>query len=92
MTQATSSESSRLERIEQLVERNSIAIDKLTQDIAELRAESKETNTKFDAYVKASQAMTRMSTTIITAGIVTLLSLFLQSDAPTIRAFLGGSA
>jgi hypothetical protein len=77
---------SRLDRIE-------IAIEKLTKDIDELRQESKFTNTKFDAYVKSSEAMTRMATTIIiTAGTVTILAPLAQSVAPAIRAFLGGSA
>lgn len=88
----SSEDLSRLDRIEQLVERNSIAIDKLTTDIQELRQESKDTNLKFDAYVKSSEAMTRMATTIIiTAGTVTILAPLAQSIAPAIRAFIGGT-
>jgi hypothetical protein len=84
MTQATDQDFQRL-----VLER----LDKLDSDITGLKQETRDTNTKFDAYVKASEKVERLATTIIvTAGTVTLLSPLLQAIAPTVRAFLGGAA
>jgi ribosome-associated translation inhibitor RaiA len=61
--------------------------------LAKIDQEVRETNIKFDAYVKASEKIERLATTIIiTAGTVTLLSPVLQSIAPTVKAFLGGAS
>ncbi|WP_036536816.1 hypothetical protein [Neosynechococcus sphagnicola] len=80
------SEGDTLARIEALVEKNAEAISKHQSGLD--KAE-----TRFDAYVKASERVERLATTIIiTAGTVTLLSPLLQSIAPTIRAFIGGAA
>jgi hypothetical protein len=77
MTQATEGDFQRL-----VLER----LDKIDQEI-------RESNIKFDTYVKAADGMTRMATTIIiTAGTVTILAPLAQSVAPAIRAFLGGAA
>jgi hypothetical protein len=65
MTQATDSNFQRpvLERL-----------DEIDGDITGMNQELNDTNVKFDTYVKASEGMTRMATTIIiTAGTVTLL-------------------
>lgn len=79
------SEGDTLARIEALVEKNAEAISKL--EIGLDKAE-----TRFDAYVKSSEKVERLATTIIvTAGTVTLLSPLLQSIAPTIRAFISGA-
>ena len=68
-------------------------LDKIDSDIAGLKQDTKDTNTKFDIYVKASEKVERLATTIIiTAGTVTLLAPVIQAIAPTIRAFLGGTA
>lgn len=68
-------------------------LETLDTDIKALKQEVKDTNTKFDIYVKASEKVERLATTIIiTAGTVTLLSPVLQAIAPTVRAFLGGNA
>ncbi|NCJ05341.1 hypothetical protein GS597_02190 [Synechococcales cyanobacterium C] len=84
MTPATDSDFQRL-----VLER----LDKIDHDIAGLKQDTRDTNTKFDAYVKASEKIERLATTIIiTAGTVTLLAPVLQAIAPTIRAFLGGAA
>jgi hypothetical protein len=84
MTQAMENDFQRL-----VIER----LDKIDSDISGLKQDTKDTNTKFDAYVKASEKIERLATTIIiTAGTVTLLAPVLQAIAPTIRAFLGGTA
>ncbi|WP_072016407.1 hypothetical protein [Neosynechococcus sphagnicola] len=63
------------------------------QRFTKLEADVKETNIKFDAYVKASDRLLGVATTIIiTAGTVTILSPFVQSVAPAIRSFLGSNA
>lgn len=60
----------------------------LDTEIKALKQEVKDTNTKFDAYVKVSEKVERLATTIIiTMGTVTLLSPVLQAITPTIRAF-----
>lgn len=84
MTQSTDGDFQRL-----VLER----LDKLDSDITGLKQETRDSNTKFDAYVKASEKIERLATTIIvTAGTVTLLAPVLQAIAPTVRAFLGGTA
>jgi hypothetical protein len=84
MTQATDSNFQRL-----VIER----LDKLDQDIRGLSDRLEKTDLKFDAYVKASDRLLGVATTIIiTAGTVTILAPLAQSVAPTIRAFLEGSA
>lgn len=84
MTQATDGDFQRL-----VLER----LDKLDSDITALKQETRDSNTKFDVYVKASEKVERLATTIIvTAGTVTLLAPVLQAIAPTVRAFLGGTA
>jgi hypothetical protein len=84
MTQATDSDFQRL-----VIER----LDKLDQDIKGLSNRLEKTDIKFDAYVKASDRLLGIATTIIiTAGIVTILAPLAQSVAPAIRAFLGGAA
>ena len=90
----------RLGRIESLLEQlvrskqsTNTRLDKIDGDITRVKQELRDTSIKFDAYIKASDGMTRMATTIIiTAGTVTLLAPVLQAVAPTIRAFLGGGA
>jgi hypothetical protein len=70
-----------------------IRLDKLDQDIKGLSDRLEKTDTKFDAYVKASDRLLGVATTIIiTAGAVTILSPFVQAAAPAIRAVLGNNA
>jgi hypothetical protein len=84
MTQATDNNFQRL-----VIER----LDKLDQDIRGLSDRLEKTDIKFDAYVKASDRLLGIATTIIiTAGTVTILAPLAQSVAPAIRAFLGGAA
>ncbi|MBW4550182.1 MAG: hypothetical protein KME35_03590 [Aphanocapsa sp. GSE-SYN-MK-11-07L] len=76
-------------QFQQLIESQRLVLERLDKIDQDLR----ETNTKFDAYVKASDRLLGVATTIIiTAGTVTILAPLAQSVAPTIRAFLGGSA
>ncbi|MBW4552438.1 MAG: hypothetical protein KME35_15220 [Aphanocapsa sp. GSE-SYN-MK-11-07L] len=64
MTQATDNDFQRL-----VLER----LDKIDGDITRLDSRLEKAETKFDAYVKASEGMTRMATTIIiTAGAVVI--------------------
>lgn len=96
----TSAQPDRLDRLESLLEQlindqksTNTRLDKIDGDITGFKQDLKDTSIKFDAYVKASDGMTRMATTIIiTAGTVTLLAPVLQAVAPTIRAFLGGAS
>lgn len=68
-------------------------LDRIDSDIKDLRDGLKETNIKFDSYVKASDRLLGVATTIIiTAGTVTILSPFVQSVAPAIRAFLSSNS
>jgi hypothetical protein len=76
-------------QFQQLIESQRLVLERLEKIDQDLR----ETNTKFDAYVKASDRLLGVATTIIiTAGTVTILAPLAQSVAPAIRAFLGGSA
>jgi hypothetical protein len=92
MTQATDSDFQRLviERLDKLDQ----GIEGLSDSLWDGRAERLEkTDIKFDAYVKASDRLLGIATTIIiTAGTVTILAPLAQSVAPAIRAFLGGTA
>jgi hypothetical protein len=91
MTQATEGDFQRL-----VLER----LDKIDGDITGMKQEFRglsdrleKTDIKFDAYVKASDRLLGIATTIIiTAGTVTILAPLAQSVAPAIRAFLGGAA
>jgi hypothetical protein len=76
----------RLDRLEALLE-------KIDGDIKGLSDRLEKTDLKFEAYVKASDRLLGIATTIIiTAGTVTILAPLAQSVAPAIRAFLGGAA
>ncbi len=67
--------------------------DELKTDIARVETDVRETNIKFDAYVKASDRLLGVATTIIiTAGTVTILSPFVQAVAPAVKAFVGGNS
>jgi hypothetical protein len=91
MTQATEGDFQRL-----VLER----LDKIDGDITGMKQEFRglsdrleKTDIKFDAYVKASDRLLGIATTIIiTAGTVTILAPLAQSVGPAIRAFLGGTA
>lgn len=68
-------------------------LDRIDTDIQDLRGQLDKTDIKFDAYVKASDRLLGVATTIIiTAGTVTILSPFVQAVAPALRAFLGSGA
>lgn len=87
----TATQPDRLDRIEAVLETVVTRLDKIDGDINGIRQEVRDTNTKFDVYVKASEKIERMAITIIiTAGTVTILSPLLKEIAPIIRAFIGG--
>jgi hypothetical protein len=69
------------------------ATDTDIREIRDLLLGLDKTDIKFDAYVKASDHLLGVATTIIiTAGTVTILSPFVQAVAPALRAFLGSGA
>jgi hypothetical protein len=68
------------------------SLERLDQDIKGLSDRLEKTDIKFDAYVKASDRLLGVATTIITTGAVTILSPFVQAFAPATRAMLGGNA
>lgn len=62
-------------------------------ELRTLKTDFEKLDSKFDSYQKGTDGMVKMATTIIiTAGTVTILSPFVQSVAPAIRAFLGSNA
>lgn len=68
-------------------------VEKLGSDVEKLRDNVEKLDYKIDVFQKGSDGMVRMATTIIiAAGTVTILSPFVQSVAPAVRAVLGGNA
>jgi predicted PurR-regulated permease PerM len=68
----TSSQPDRLDRIEELVERNSSAIEKLTQDIDKLLDESKDLSTRFGYYQQSTQAIVNLAFSLIASATISV--------------------
>jgi cell division septum initiation protein DivIVA len=63
--QTENSELTRLDRIE-------IAIEKLTQDVSELRQESKDLGTRFGYYQQSTQAVVNLAFSLIASATVSV--------------------
>jgi hypothetical protein len=62
----------RLDRIEELVERNSAAIEKLTLDIDKLLDESKDLSTRFGYYQQSTQAIVNLAFSLIASATISV--------------------
>ena len=63
----------RLDKLAELVEKNSKAIDKLTTDIETQREESKEQQIRFTYYQQSTQTLTSLAFSLIAAATITTI-------------------
>jgi hypothetical protein len=68
----TPTQPDRLDRIEELVERNSAAIEKLTLDIDKLLDESKDLSTRFGYYQQSTQAIVNLAFSLIASATISV--------------------
>ncbi len=75
----TAAQPDRLDRIEAIVERNSLAIDKLTKDIDRIstdidkqREESKDMGSRFGYYQQSTQAIVNLAFSLIASATISV--------------------
>lgn len=68
----TADQPDRLDRIEALVEKNSVAIEKLTRDIDLQREEAKELGLRFGYYQQSTQAVINLAFSLIASATISV--------------------
>jgi hypothetical protein len=65
-------EQSRLDRIEAAIERNTANIEALTQDVKQLRDESKELSIRFNYYQQSTQAIINLAFFLVASATISV--------------------
>lgn len=68
----TTNPTDRLDRIEALVEKNSVAIEKLTRDIEQQREEAKELGMRFGYYQQSMQSVINLAFSLIASATISV--------------------
>jgi hypothetical protein len=68
----TTNQPDRLDRIEALVEKNSVAIEKLTKDIEQQREEAKELGMRFGYYQQSMQSVINLAFSLIASATISV--------------------
>lgn len=68
----TTNQPDRLDRIEAIVEKNSVAIDKLTKDIEKQREEAKELGMRFGYYQQSTQSIINLAFSMIASATISV--------------------